>query len=137
MAEFDLHPVDLEPERAYSPASLSKAYLAAMGITPLLTATRTSRGRSLAMPWRPSSAVGPSAGSAGSRPGRLVDFTSMYPTVDALLDLHRLQLARDRDRPECTEAGRSSCWSPSTLDDCFDPGSGPSWSASPWSHPDG
>ena len=34
--EFQPHPVDLEPERAYSPASLSKAYLAAMGIAPLL-----------------------------------------------------------------------------------------------------
>ena len=35
IAEFQLHPIDLEPERAYSPASLSKAYLEAMGMKPL------------------------------------------------------------------------------------------------------
>ena len=36
LVEFATHPVALEAERAYSPASLSKAYLAEMGITPLL-----------------------------------------------------------------------------------------------------
>jgi hypothetical protein len=34
--EFDRNPIDLWPDRAYSPASIAKAYLAAMGITPLL-----------------------------------------------------------------------------------------------------
>jgi hypothetical protein len=34
--EFDRHPVDLLPDRAYSPASLAKAYLRSMGITSLL-----------------------------------------------------------------------------------------------------
>jgi hypothetical protein len=34
--EFDRHPVDLLPDRAYSPAALAKAYLRAMGITSLL-----------------------------------------------------------------------------------------------------
>ena len=31
IAEFDLHPVGLEPSKAYSPASLSKAYLGGHG----------------------------------------------------------------------------------------------------------
>ena len=33
-AEFDKHPIDLNPDRAYSPASIAKAYLETMGITP-------------------------------------------------------------------------------------------------------
>jgi hypothetical protein len=33
-AEFDRHPINLNPERAYSPASIAKAYLQSMGITP-------------------------------------------------------------------------------------------------------
>ena len=72
-------------------------------------------------------------------PVDLVDFTSMYPTVDALMDLHRLQLA---SRIEISDTGGvASCSDRSTLDDCFDPAFGPSWSASPWStrgrHPPG
>jgi hypothetical protein len=33
--EFDRHPIDLRPDRALSPASIAKAYLGSMGITPL------------------------------------------------------------------------------------------------------
>lgn len=33
-AEFDLHPIALPPTKAYSPASIAKAYLRAMGIPP-------------------------------------------------------------------------------------------------------
>jgi len=33
-AEFDKHPINLNPERAYSPASIAKAYLGSMGIIP-------------------------------------------------------------------------------------------------------
>lgn len=32
--EFDRHPINLNPERAYSPASIAKAYLESMGIIP-------------------------------------------------------------------------------------------------------
>ena len=32
--EFDRHPIDLNPDRAYSPASIAKAYLEQMGVTP-------------------------------------------------------------------------------------------------------
>ena len=32
--EFDLHPLSLRPDRAYSPASMAKAYLDRMGILP-------------------------------------------------------------------------------------------------------
>jgi hypothetical protein len=33
-AEFDRHPVNLNPDRAYSPASIAKAYLQEMGVIP-------------------------------------------------------------------------------------------------------
>ena len=32
--EFDSYPIDLHPDRAYSPASIAKAFIRAMGITP-------------------------------------------------------------------------------------------------------
>jgi hypothetical protein len=95
MAEFRLHPVDLEPERAYSPASLSKAYLSAMGIKPIL-----QRHRSLPREILGYAMAAFFGGRAECRirrvpmPVRLYDFTSMYPTVDALLELHRFQLGR-------------------------------------------
>ena len=34
--EFDRHPIDLLPEKAYSPATIAKGYLEAMGIIPPL-----------------------------------------------------------------------------------------------------
>jgi hypothetical protein len=121
MAEFRLHPIALAPERAYSPASLSKAYLAAMGIEPLLKRhpgfSREVLGYAMAAFY---------GGRAECRirrtpvPVILVDFTSMYPTVDALMDLHRLQIATSIQVTECTEDVRQLLESV-TLDDCFNP----------------
>ena len=34
--EFDRHPIDLLPEKAYSPATIAKGYLESMGIVPPL-----------------------------------------------------------------------------------------------------
>jgi hypothetical protein len=34
-AEFDRHPIGLDPCRAYSPASVAKAYLRTMGVRPM------------------------------------------------------------------------------------------------------
>ena len=121
MEEFARHPIAIEPERAYSPASLSKAYLAAMGITPLLERH----------PDFPPEVLGYAmaaffGGRAECRirrhpvPVVLVDYTSMYPTVDALLDLHRLQLARDIRTPECTKQV-IELLETVDLEDCFDP----------------
>jgi hypothetical protein len=36
LAEFAKHPINLQPTKAYSPASIGKAYLRAMGIAPVL-----------------------------------------------------------------------------------------------------
>ena len=120
IAEFVCHPVDLEPERAYSPASMAKAYLAAMGITPMLDRHPTFPPEVLG--YAMAAFYGGRAECRIRRvpvPVILVDFTSMYPTVDSLLDLHRLQLARSIRIDECAEEATALLGSV-TLDDCFD-----------------
>ena len=121
IAEFRLHPIALAPERAYSPASLSKAYLAAMGIDPLLK--RHPRFSREVLGYAMAAFYGGRAECRIRRipvPVILVDFTSMYPTVDALMDLHRLQIAQSIEVSECTEDVQGLL-ERVTLDDCFDP----------------
>ncbi|MCD0450008.1 hypothetical protein LO762_12510 [Actinocorallia sp. API 0066] len=88
LAEFERHPVNLTAPYAYSPASIAKAYLDAMGIIPPLERC----------PDFPPQILGHAMSAFfGGRsechirntpvPISLVDFTSMYPTVDALLGL--------------------------------------------------
>jgi hypothetical protein len=83
--EFDLHPVKLHPDRAYSPASIAKAYLDAMGVIPLKDKFNTAhRVLGIAM----------QAYYGGRAECRIrhvqvpivhTDFTSQYPSVNALL----------------------------------------------------
>lgn len=121
MEELRRHPINLPPEKAFSPASLSKAYLAAMEITPLLE--RHRRFSNSVLGYAMSAFFGGRAECRLRRvpvPVQLVDFTSMYPTVDALMDLHRLQLATSLKTEACTTWVRSML-SAVTLDDCFEP----------------
>jgi hypothetical protein len=83
--EFDLHPIKLQPDRAYSPASIAKAYLDAMGVTPPKDKFRTThRALGIAM-------QAYYGGRAECRirhvPVPIVhtDFTSQYPSVNAFL----------------------------------------------------
>src|SRR5439155_12963893 len=92
--EFDRHPVSLLPDHAYSPASLAKAYLDAMGITPLASRSRgvTKRHLGAAM----SAYFGGRAECHIRRvpvPVTYTDFLSMYPTVNSLLGLWRFVIA--------------------------------------------
>lgn len=121
MEEFRRHPIDLEPERAFSPASLSKAYLAAMGITPLLERHPDFPKDTLG--YAMSAFFGGRAECRIRRvpmPVALVDFTSMYPLVDTLMDLHRLQVARHIDVVDATSDVRELLDSVA-LEDCLDP----------------
>jgi hypothetical protein len=121
MAEFHLHPINLAPEKAFSPASLSKAYLAAMGIEPLLERhpnfSRDVLGYAMS---------GFFGGRAECRarnvplPVALVDFTSMYPLVDTLMDLHRIQIARRIEVVDATQEVRDLLDSV-TVANCLDP----------------
>jgi hypothetical protein len=85
MAEFNRNPIDLHPDKAYSPASIAKAYLQEMGIKQPKRKFRVSnKDLGIAM----QSYYG---GRAECRIRRTpvpvihTDFTSQYPTVNALL----------------------------------------------------
>ncbi len=83
--EFDQHPIKLDPDRAYSSASIAKSYLDAMGIAhPKEHFNVAKKSYGIAM-------QGYYGGRAECRirrtsvPVVLTDFTSQYPTVNALL----------------------------------------------------
>ncbi|MDQ6834490.1 MAG: DNA polymerase, partial [Chloroflexota bacterium] len=88
--EYDRHPIDLQPTRAYSPASVAKAYLRAMGIVPPLARQpdfpRDVLGHAMAAYY---------GGRAECRirhvpvPVVYCDFLSMYPTVNVNMGLWR------------------------------------------------
>jgi hypothetical protein len=95
LAEYRKHPINLQPTKAYSPASIGKAYLRAMGITPILER----------LPDFPAAYLGfAKTAFFGGRtsahirktpvPVVYVDFLSMYPTVNCLMDLRRFLVAR-------------------------------------------
>ena len=96
LAEYAKHPINLQPTKAYSPASIGKAYLRAMGITPILER----------QPDFPAAYVGfAQTAFFGGRtsahirkipvPVVYVDFLSMYTTVNSLMDLWRFVTARE------------------------------------------
>lgn len=121
MSELRLHPTGLEPEKAFSPASLAKSYLTAMGIDPPLQ--RFPDFPPGALGYAMSSFFGGRAECRIRRvpvPVSLVDFTSMYPLVDALLDLHRFNLAASIDVEDSTDDVRAFL-ATVTLNDCLDP----------------
>ena len=83
--EFDRHPIDLLPEKAYSPATIAKGYLEAMGIAPPLQKFEIpEKIQGIAM-------QGYYGGRAECRvrctevPVVPVDFVSQYATVCSLL----------------------------------------------------
>jgi hypothetical protein len=95
LTEYAKHPINLQPTKAYSPASIGKAYLRAMGILPILER----------QPDLPLSYVGfAQTAFFGGRtsahirkvpvPVVYVDFLSMYPTVNGLMGLWDFVIAR-------------------------------------------
>jgi hypothetical protein len=94
--EFQKHPISLQPTRAYSPASIGKAYLRSMGIQPVLE--RQPQFPEEYLGYAQSAFFGGRT-SAHIRkvlvPVVYVDFLSMYPTVNSLMGLWRFVIARD------------------------------------------
>jgi hypothetical protein len=88
LEEYDKHDVTLQETKAYSPASIGKAYLRAMGITPILE--RQPDFSKAYLGYAESAFFGGRA-SAHIRkvlvPVVYTDFLSMYPTVNSLMDL--------------------------------------------------
>jgi len=102
--EYELHPIHLPPYRAYSPASIGKAYLRAMGIEEPFTKFKNIRPRihGIAM----SAYFGGRAECHIRRwpvPVVPVDLTSEYPSVDALLGIWNILTAQRLEIVDATE----------------------------------
>jgi hypothetical protein len=125
--EYARHPIELQDTRIFSPASVAKAYLRVMGITPILDR----------MPHFPAEILGAAMSAYyGGRaetmirrtpmPVRVYDFTSMYPTVDSLMNLWELLTHERIDTVDATDEVRALL-ATVTLDECFDPARWPSF----------
>jgi len=118
--ELDLHPIGLQPDRAYSPASIAKAYLEAMGIIPPQVKFKTPhRILGIAM----------QAYYGGRAECRIrhvqvpiihTDFTSQYPSVNALLGNGDILTAQDLSFVDATSDVRRFL-NEVTLERAFDP----------------
>jgi hypothetical protein len=104
--EFDKHAVQLRPDQAYSPASIAKAYLDAMNIAhPKERFRVANKIHGIAM-------QAYYGGRAECRirktpvPVILTDFTSQYPTVNALLGNWDVLTAQDIRFQPCTGSAR-------------------------------
>lgn len=102
-AEYDKHPIALQSTKAYSPASIGKGYLRAMGVRPVLQR----------QPDFPSVVVGNAmsafyGGRTGARIRRVpvpvvyCDYLSMYPTVNTLMGLWRFMIAESIEVKDAT-----------------------------------
>lgn len=118
--EFDKHPIPLAPCNAYSPASVAKSYLDAMGIIrPAEKFKIAARYHGIAMQTY-------YGGRSETRIRRTevpvvpVDFTSEYPTCCALLNLFETLTAQSIAFEDNTENIRKLLEAIS-LDRCFDP----------------
>jgi hypothetical protein len=120
VTEFLRHPISLQATRAYSPATIGKGYLKAMGITPP-AARHNIDPRVLG--WAMSAYYGGRAECRIRRtpvPVVYCDFKSMYPTVCALMDIWSLLTAKSIEAVDDTAAVQHLL-EDITPDACFDP----------------
>ena len=101
LAEYALHPIELQVTKAYSPASIGKAYLQAMGVTPIMARMPDFPKRYCG--YAESAFFGGRASAHVRKvpvPVVYTDFLSQYSTVNVLMGLWQLRdCARDsRDR---------------------------------------
>jgi hypothetical protein len=119
LTEYYRHPIDLQPTKAYSPASIGKAYLRAFGVTPIL-----HRQLDFSLELLGASMEAFYGGRAECRirheavPVVHVDFVSMYPTVNALLGLWSFHIADRIDVNDSTTFTRTFV-DQVGLDTCF------------------
>jgi len=96
LEEYDKHPITLQATKAYSPASIGKAYLHAMGIKPVLERQPDFPKEYLGYA---ESAFFGGRTSAHIRkvlvPILYTDFLSMYPTVNSLMGLWHFVTAEE------------------------------------------
>ena len=119
--EYELHPIALPPDRAYSPASIGKAYQRAMGIV-----EPTRKFKDIPPKIHGVAMAAYFGGRAESRIRRWpvpvvpVDLTSEYPSVDALLGIWDALTAKRLATEDATEDVRTLLANV-TLDDLFRP----------------
>jgi hypothetical protein len=121
--EYELHPIALRPDLAYSPASIGKAYLRGMGIVEPMRKFKNipPRIHGIAM-------AAYYGGRAECRIRRWpvpvvpVDLKSEYPTVDAVLGIWDVLTAARLTTEDATEDVRALL-AKVTLDDLFRPAS--------------
>jgi len=120
LEEYDKHPIALQPTKAYSPASVGKAYLQAMGIRPILERQPKFPKRYLG---HAQSAFFGGRTSAHIRktpvPVVYTDFLSMYPTVNSLMELWNFVTACQIDIVEHCQAEITKFLSRLSADDLF------------------
>lgn len=137
LIEYYRHPIDLQPTKAYSPASIGKAYLRALGITPILERQQDFPRDVLA-----AAMEAYYGGRAECRIRHLpvpvvhLDFVSMYPTVNVLMDLWAFHIAERINVDDVTVEARELI---ETIDveACLDPGLWPSLSTLVLIEPEG
>jgi len=103
-ANYDRHPIELDPCRAMSPASIAKAYYRAMGITPRLDRQPDFPAETLG--YAMSAYYGGRVECAIRRtpvPVVYTDVLSMYPTVNATMELWRFHTAERIEIEACTD----------------------------------
>jgi hypothetical protein len=120
LEEYDKHPINLSETRAFSPASIGKAYLRAMGITPI--AQRHTK-------FQPYIGYSQSAFFGGRTSAHIrkvpvpvvyTDFLSMYPTVNSLLGLWPFVVARNIKIIDHCQHEIAAFLSRLTIDDLFE-----------------
>jgi hypothetical protein len=96
LAEYALHPIELQVTKAYSPASIGKAYLQAMGVTPLIARMPDFPKRYCG--YAESAFFGGRASAHVRKvpvPVVYCDFLSQYSTVNVLMGLWQFVTARE------------------------------------------
>ena len=122
LEEYDKHPIALQVTKAYSPASIGKAYLRTMGIKPILA--RQPKFPKAYLGYAQSAFFGGRT-SAHIRklavPIVYTDFLSMYPTVNSLMGLWRFVIARKIELIEHCRAEIQTLLNRLTVADLFGP----------------
>lgn len=120
-AELDLHPIELNPCKAYSSASIAKAYQRALGFTPM-----RQKFADIPLELQTASLNAYFGGRSENRirkqevPVVYTDFLSMYPTVNVLMDLSAISRAERLKVVDCTDDVRRMLEEIS-VERCFDP----------------
>jgi len=127
--ELDRHPIDVPAHRILSPAGVGKGYLKAMKVRPRLELQSGFDREVLGAAASSYYGGRVEASILGMVPIRYYDVMSMYPTVNVLMSLWDLVIAKEVQVTDAT-AKAQALLDDITPDDLMDPPAGPSLRAS-------